>query len=44
MPPPIDPTTPPPDVTLLLERVREGDPVARDELVPLLYRELRRLA
>ena len=32
------------DVTRLLERVQEGDPRARDELVPLVYDELRRIA
>ena len=32
------------DVTLLLARVREGDQDAFSELMPLVYRELRRLA
>lgn len=32
------------EVTLLLERVRGGDAAARDELYPLVYRELRDLA
>jgi RNA polymerase sigma factor (TIGR02999 family) len=32
------------DVTLLLHRWRDGDPGALDELTPLLYDELRRLA
>jgi RNA polymerase sigma-70 factor (ECF subfamily) len=31
-------------VTSLLRQWSEGDPAARDELVPLVYRELRRLA
>jgi RNA polymerase sigma factor (TIGR02999 family) len=33
-----------PDVTYILDRVRQGDPAAADELLPLLYDELRRLA
>jgi len=33
-----------PGVTLLLHRAREGDPHALDELVPLVYRELRQMA
>ena len=32
------------DVTHILERAREGDPAAADELLPLVYEELRRLA
>ena len=32
------------DVTLLLERARQGDPKAAEELLPLVYGELRRLA
>jgi RNA polymerase sigma factor (TIGR02999 family) len=32
------------DVTHILERVEQGDPAAADELLPLLYDELRRLA
>ena len=32
------------DVTYLLRRFREGDEGARDELVPLVYAELRRIA
>lgn len=32
------------DVTLLLRRWREGDPQALDELIPLVYDELRRQA
>lgn len=32
------------DVTLLLERVREGDRDARHELAPLVYAELKKLA
>lgn len=38
------PERPEDDVTLLLERVRAGDAGARDELYPLVYRELRDLA
>jgi len=32
------------DVTQILERVEQGDPKAADELLPLVYEELRRLA
>lgn len=32
------------DVTLILKGIEEGDPHATDELLPLLYHELRRLA
>jgi RNA polymerase sigma factor (TIGR02999 family) len=32
------------EVTLLLERVQQGDPGAANELLPLVYAELRRLA
>ena len=32
------------DVTHILERVEQGDPKAGDELLPLVYEELRRLA
>ncbi len=32
------------DITLLLHRIREGDRTALDALVPLVYRELHRLA
>jgi RNA polymerase sigma factor (TIGR02999 family) len=32
------------DVTRLLRRAREGDQGARDELMPLVYQELRRIA
>ena len=32
------------DVTRILERVERGDPKAADELLPLVYEELRRLA
>lgn len=32
------------DVTQILERVEQGDPQAADELLPLVYEELRRLA
>lgn len=32
------------EVTLLIRRLRQGDPAALDQLVPLLYGELRRLA
>lgn len=32
------------DVTHILDRVRQGDPAAADELLPLVYAELRRLA
>jgi RNA polymerase sigma factor (TIGR02999 family) len=32
------------DVTQILERVEQGDPKAADELLPLVYDELRRLA
>ena len=32
------------DVTQILERVQQGDPSAADELLPLVYEELRRLA
>ena len=34
----------PHDVTLLLDRARDGDATALDELLPLVYDELRRLA
>lgn len=33
-----------PDVTQILARIEAGDPSATDELLPLLYEELRRLA
>jgi len=33
-----------PDVTQILSRIEAGDPSATDELLPLLYDELRRLA
>jgi len=32
------------DVTLILDRARKGDPKATDELLPLIYEELRQLA
>jgi RNA polymerase sigma factor (TIGR02999 family) len=32
------------DVTLILKRIEQGDPVAADELAPLVYSELRRMA
>ncbi len=32
------------EVTLILERVHQGDPKAAEELLPLVYNELRRLA
>ena len=32
------------DVTRILDRVQQGDPKAADELLPLVYEELRRLA
>src|SRR6185295_11526066 len=32
------------EVTRLLDRARQGDPKAGDELLPLVYEELRRLA
>jgi RNA polymerase sigma factor (TIGR02999 family) len=32
------------DVTLLLQRLQSGDPLAANELAPLVYTELRRLA
>ena len=32
------------DVTLLLEKVRQGDGRASEELLPLVYEELRKLA
>ena len=33
-----------PDVTQILSRIEAGDPTASDELLPLVYDELRRLA
>lgn len=35
---------PSPDVTSLLHAWSEGDPAARDQLIPLVYDELRRRA
>ena len=32
------------DVTRILDRAQQGDPVAADDLLPLVYEELRRLA
>jgi hypothetical protein len=32
------------DVSNLLERIRQGEPAAAEELLPLLYDELRKLA
>ncbi len=32
------------DVTRILDRIQRGDAVAADELLPLVYQELRRLA
>ncbi len=32
------------DVTRILDRVQQGDPKAAEELLPLVYEELRRLA
>ncbi len=32
------------DITLILERVEQGDPQAAEQLLPLVYEELRRLA
>ena len=32
------------DVTRLLDRAQQGDPNAADELLPLVYDELRKLA
>ena len=32
------------DVTRILDRVQQGDPKAADELLPLVYQELRKLA
>jgi RNA polymerase sigma factor (TIGR02999 family) len=32
------------DVTFILKRIQQGDPVATDELAPLVYSELHRLA
>lgn len=34
----------PPDVTVLLQRFRHGDKEAADELLPLVYQELKKLA
>jgi len=36
--------SPPGDVTVLLGRVKSGDPDAMGQLIPLVYKELRRLA
>ena len=33
-----------PDVTQILNAIEDGDPSAADELLPLIYDELRRLA
>ena len=33
-----------PDVTIILTRIEQGDPRAAEELLPLVYEELRRLA
>ena len=38
------PAEPQPPITLLLARVRRGEPAALDDLMPIVYRELRRLA
>jgi RNA polymerase sigma factor (TIGR02999 family) len=43
-PPPIDDGTPRGAVTRVLEAVRQGEPRAADQLLPLVYDELRRLA
>ena len=32
------------DVTQILKRAEEGDPAAAEQLLPLVYQELRRLA
>ena len=32
------------DVTRILDRVQKGDPQAAEELLPLVYEELRKLA
>ena len=32
------------DVTLILQKIEQGDPRAADQLLPLVYHELRRLA
>src|SRR5882672_6577762 len=32
------------EITLMLERVEQGDPQAADQLLPLVYSELRKLA
>ena len=32
------------DVTQILDRVQQGDPKAAEELLPLVYEELRKLA
>jgi RNA polymerase sigma factor (TIGR02999 family) len=32
------------DITVMLQRIEEGDPTAADQLLPLVYGELRRLA
>ena len=32
------------DVTRILDRVQQGDPKAADELLPLVYQDLRKLA
>jgi RNA polymerase sigma factor (TIGR02999 family) len=32
------------DVTLLLQKIEQGDPAAAEQLLPLVYQELRRLA
>ena len=32
------------DVTRILSQIEDGDPKAAEELVPLVYQELRRLA
>ena len=32
------------DVTLIIERIRGGDAGATDELLPIVYNELRRMA
>ena len=36
--------TPPSDVTVLLQRVEDGDETAFDALIPLIYDDLRRIA